>query len=171
MSAFANTSANRVEKEKIVAELKAELADKELLVITRNDGLSVKQATELRAKVRKEGGTYGVYKNTLVRRALAGTKFEGLSPLFTGPTAIAASKDPISAARIIHDFAKGNEKLVILGGANTEGPLPMDKIKFLATLPSLDALRGKIVGLLQAPGAQLARVVNAYATKDQQASS
>ncbi len=160
-------SQNRVKKEQEVAVLRQRFEGEELVIVTHNKGLTVKQVTELRSKMRKEGVTYKVAKNTLVRRALEGTKFAGLSSLFTGPTAVASSKDPMAAARVAYGFAKDNEKLVILGGANSQEPLSLETIKFLATLPSLDALRGKLVGLLQAPGAQLARLANAYATKGQ----
>lgn len=156
---------NRAQKAQEVEELKKRFEENELVIVTHNNGLTVKQMTELRGKLRAEGASFKVAKNTLVRRALEGTKFAGLADKFTGPTGIAASKDPMAAARVVYGFAKDNEKLVILGGANSQEVLSTETIKFLATLPSLDALRGKIIGILQAPGAQLARLANAYAEK------
>lgn len=156
---------NRAEKEEEVKALRERFEQDELVVVTHYSGLTVKQLTELRRKMMTEGGSFRIAKNTLARRALKGTKFEGIADRFSGPTGFATSKDPMAAARITYKFAKENEKLVILGGANSEEVLSMETLTFLATLPSLDALRGKLVGLLQAPGAQIARVLNAYATK------
>lgn len=157
---------NREQKQEKIDFMKARFEESELVILYHNKGLTVKQDMELRSALRAEGGNAKVTKNTLARIAAKGTKYEHLADLLKGPTGIATSKDPISAARIVHNFAKTNPKLEIVGGADLEGPLPLDKIHFLATLPSLDQLRGKLVGILQAPGAQIARVVNAYATKD-----
>lgn len=143
------------------------LENAELVILTRNKGLTHKMDRELRDSLRKEGATFGVEKNTLVKRALEGTKFEHLSDKLTGPIGMAISSDPLSAARVVYEFSKKNDKLEIVAGASGSEVLDMDKIKFLALLPSMDQLRGKIVGLLQAPGAQLARLANAYATKDE----
>jgi large subunit ribosomal protein L10 len=158
---------NRADKAKEVEGLKATLESQEMVVVTHYTGLTVKQLTELRLALRAEGASFKVAKNTLARRAVQGTKFEGITPLLKGQTGIASSKDPMAAARIVHNFAKTNEKLVMLGGANSQEVLDLNTLKFLATLPSLDALRGKLIGILQAPGAQLARLANAYATKEQ----
>lgn len=157
----------RADKAQEVEGLKASLADKEMVVVTHYTGLTVKQLTELRLALRAEGASFKVAKNTLARRAVQGTKFEGITPLLKGQTGIASSKDPMAAARIVHNFAKTNDKLIMLGGANSQEVLDLNTLKFLATLPSLDALRGKLIGILQAPGAQLARLANAYATKEQ----
>ena len=157
----------RADKAQEVDGLKASLEDKEMVVVTHYTGLTVKQLTELRLALRAEGASFKVAKNTLARRAVQGTKFEGITPLLKGQTGIASSKDPMAAARIVHNFAKTNDKLVMLGGANSTEVLDLNTLKFLATLPSLDALRGKLIGILQAPGAQLARLANAYATKEQ----
>lgn len=143
------------------------LAKAELVILTRNKGLTHVMDRELRNNLRKEGATFGVEKNTLVARALKGTKFEHLSDKLSGPIGIAISEDPMAAARVVYDFAKKNDKLEIVGGASGAEALDLEKIKFLALLPTMDQLRGKIVGILQAPGAQLARLANAYATKDQ----
>jgi large subunit ribosomal protein L10 len=159
----------REQKKDEVEALKAGFEQDEMIVVTQYSGLTVKQLTELRNALRAEGAKFKVSKNTLARRAVAGTKFEGIGPLLKGPTGLATSSDPMAAARIVYNFAKTNDKLVILGGANSQEVLSLETLKFLATLPSLDALRSKLIGILQAPGAQLARLANAYATKEQEA--
>lgn len=162
---------DRAQKAKEIQDLNARLKDSELVILVHNKGITHAQDMELRSKLRAEGGSYKVAKNTLTKLALKGTKYEGLADTLTGPVGIATSKDPILAARVTYEFAKGsNDKMEIIGGANETGVLPLEKIKFLATLPSMDGLRGKIIGILQAPGAQLARLANAYATKDQASS-
>lgn len=166
----------RTEKEKLVSSLNRTFQDAAAVVITRQSGLTVAEMTELRRKMRQAGGGFKVTKNRLARRALSGTKYEGLTDLFTGPTAIAFSRDPVAVARVAVDFSKANEKLTIAGGALGDRRLNPDGVKALATLPSLDALRGRLVALvsmpatqvartLAAPAAQLARVVQAYAAK------
>lgn len=168
---------DRSQKEKQVAELRDIFGGAELMVITHQSGLSVAEATDLRAKMRDAGARFKVTKNRLARLAIEGTKFAELSEQFKGPTAIAYSEDPVAAAKVAVDFAKDNEKLVILGGALNEKVLEKDEIDALAKLPSLDQLRGKLVGLLQAPATkvagvlqapagQLARVFGAYGSKD-----
>lgn len=155
----------RAEKEQEVSELRNRFERNETIVIVRNMGLDSEATATLRKSMHKEGVEFKVAKNTLARRALKGTKFEQLADSFAGPTAFAASKDALAAARATYKFAKDNEKLVIVTGASGSEIMDVEKIKFLATLPSLDALRGKIIGILQAPGAQLARLANAYAEK------
>lgn len=157
---------SRADKEQEIATVADMVGDAQLIVVTRNKGLTMKDVTTLRNDLRKEGAKYKVSKNTLARRALTGTPYEGLNDVLTGPTAIATSTDPVAAARVIYNFTKTNDKLEIVGGANAQGPMDIEKIKYLATLPSLDGLRGKLIGLIQAPGGQIARVINAYATKD-----
>ena len=167
---------NRSEKADAIAELNQTFKDASLVVVTRQSGLTVQEVTDLRRKVRAAGASYKVAKNRLTLRALEGTSFTGLGPLFKGPTAIAYSKDPVAAAKVIAAFAKDNEKLTIVGGAMGENMLDVAGVQALATLPSLDALRGKIIGLLQAPaakiaavlqapGGQVARVLSAYGAK------
>jgi large subunit ribosomal protein L10 len=142
-------------------------ADIEALVIVENKGLTVKEVEALRRGAIAEGARYKVSKNSLSKIALKGTKFESVLDLFKGPTALVMSKDMLSAARVAQKFASSsNEKLVILGGATADKKLDKKEIAYYASLPSLDALRGKLVGLLQAPAAQLARVVDAYAKKE-----
>jgi large subunit ribosomal protein L10 len=168
---------NRSEKAEAIAELNQTFKDATLVVITRQSGLTVQEVTDLRRKVRAAGASYKVAKNRLTLRALEGTAFTALGPLFTGPTAIAYSKDPVAAAKVVSAFAKDNEKLTIVGGALGENTLDVAGVQALATLPSLDALRGKIIGLLQAPATkvagvlvapagQVARVFSAYGAKE-----
>ena len=167
---------DRSEKEKLVTSLHETLKKAELVVITQQSGLTVAEVTNLRRQMRQAGAGYKVTKNRLARRALEGTKFEGLGPMFTGPTAIAYSADPIAAAKVAVTYANSNEKLKIVGGAMGGQVLDPSGIKALATLPSLDQLRAKIIGILvtpatrvasvlQAPAGQLARVLKAYASK------
>lgn len=168
---------NRSEKAEAVAELNQIFKDANLMVVTRQSGLTVQEVTDLRRKVRAAGASYKVAKNRLTLRALEGTPFKALGPLFTGPTAIAYSKDPVAAAKVVSAFAKDNEKLTIVGGALGENTLDVAGVQALATLPSLDALRATIIGLLQAPATkvagvlqapagQVARVFGAYGAKD-----
>ena len=168
---------NRSEKAEAIAELNQIFKDANLMVVTRQSGLSVQEVTDLRRKVRAAGASYKVAKNRLMLRALEGTSFKALGSMFTGPTAIAYSKDPVAAAKVIAAFAKDNEKLSIVGGALGENTLDVAGVQALASLPSLDALRGKIIGLLQAPATkvagvlqapagQLARVFGAYGAKE-----
>ena len=171
---------DRAQKEALVAEVNEQLGGVNLLVVTRQTGLTVSEVTALRQQIREAGASYKVCKNRLVRLALEGTKFEALAPLFVGPTAIASSADPVAAAKVCVDFAKKNEKLTIVGGALGEVALDKAGVESLAKLPSLDELRGQLVGLLQAPAsklasvtqapaAQLARVFSAYSSRDEAA--
>ena len=168
---------NRSEKTEAIAELNQIFKDANLMVVTRQSGLTVQEVTDLRRKVRAAGASYKVAKNRLTLRALEGTPYKDLGPLFKGPTAIAYSKDPVAAAKVIAAFAKDNEKLTIVGGAMGENTLDVAGVQALATLPSLDALRATIIGLLQAPATkvagvlqapagQLARVFGAYGAKE-----
>lgn len=171
---------DRTQKEELVASLHDLFGNTTLMVVTCPIGLTVAQATDLRRQMRDAGAGFKVTKNRLTRLALKGTKFEGLSEMFTGPTAIAYSEDPVAAARVAVQFAEKNEQLTIVGGALDEKLLDPSAVNSLAKLPSLDELRGKIVGMLQtpatriagvlqAPGGQLARVLNAHATKGEAA--
>jgi large subunit ribosomal protein L10 len=167
---------NRSEKAEAIAELNQIFKDASLMVVTRQSGLTVQEVTDLRRKIRAAGASYKVAKNRLTLRALEGTPFKALGSLFKGPTAIAYSKDPVAAAKVVSAFAKNNEKLTIVGGALGENTLDVAGVQALAALPSLDALRGKIIGLLQAPATkvagvlaapagQVARVFSAYGAK------
>jgi large subunit ribosomal protein L10 len=168
---------DRAQKTELVAELNRTFNEVSVVVVTRNLGLTVAQSTVLRNKMREAGASYKVAKNKLAKIAAEGTPYASLSALLIGPTALATSVDPVAAAKVVVEFAKTNDKLEILGGAMGDTVLDVDGVKALATLPSLDELRAKIVGLLvapatklatitQAPAAQLARVLDAYATKE-----
>ncbi|GFZ85645.1 50S ribosomal protein L10 [Sphingobium fuliginis] len=168
---------DRNQKAEVVSALNAHLAEVGVVVVTRNLGLTVAQSTQLRQKMREAGGTYKVTKNRLAKIALEGTDYSGISDLLTGPVGLASSADPVAAAKVAVEFAKTNDKLEIVGGAMGEVLLNAEGVKALASMPSLDELRAKLVGLLvapatklatvtQAPAAQLARVFNAYAEKN-----
>jgi large subunit ribosomal protein L10 len=164
----------RAKKEEMVATLNHLFEDTVLLVVTQPRGLTVAETNDLRHEMREAGAAFRVTKNRLARLALKGTRFEPLGDLFTGPTAVAISQDPVAAAKAAVGFAKRNEKLAIVGGALGNTRLDPDGVKALASLPSLDELRGnllrliatpatRLAGLLQAPGGQLARVLKARA--------
>ena len=164
---------DRTEKEEVVASLKQTFEDSEIVVVTHYSGLTVADMTDLRGRMREAGASFKVTKNRLTRLALQGTKFEDLSDLMLGPTALAYSTDPVAAAKIAVNYSKDNEKLVILGGVFNGQSLDVDGVNTLAKLPSLDELRGKLVGMiqtpatriagvLQAPAGQVARVIGAY---------
>jgi large subunit ribosomal protein L10 len=168
---------DRAQKRESVADLKRTFAETNVVVVTRNLGLTVAQSTDLRNRMRDAGAAYKVTKNTLTLIALEGTTYAPLSDLMTGPTALATSADPVAAAKAAVDFAKTNDRLEIVGGAMGETLLDAAGVKALAALPSLDELRARIVGLIQAPatkiartiaepGAQLARVIGAFAAKE-----
>jgi len=167
---------DRSQKAESVASLNATFAEVGVVVITRNLGMTVAQSTALRGKVREAGATYKVAKNSLAKLAANATAYEGISDLFTGPTAIASSVDPVAAAKAVVDFAKTTDKIEIVGGSLGSVVLNADGIKALATMPSLDEMRAKLIGLIQAPAtkiaqlstapaAKLARVFQAYADK------
>lgn len=171
---------DRTEKHAFVAGLAAVFAETSMVVVTQNKGLTVADVTKLRRQMREAGATYKVAKNRLATLALDGTRFDGIKPLLKGPTALAWSRDPVAVAKAAIEFAKTNDKLVVLGGALGNQMLDASGVKALSELPSLDALRAKILGLLnapatkiagvlQAPGGQLARVMAAYAKKDEEA--
>ena len=156
---------DRSQKAESVAQLNAVFNEVGVVVITRNLGLSVGQSTALRGKMRDAGASYKVAKNRLAKLALKDTQYEGLEEYLTGPTALAWSTDPVAAAKAAVDFAKTNDKLEIVGGAMGSTQLNAEGIKALAAMPSLDELRGKIVGLVNAPATKVAQLVNAPAAK------
>jgi len=169
---------DRTEKRAFVATLSGVFADTSFVLVARNSGMTVADVSELRRRMRGAGATYKVAKNRLASLALNGTRFEGIKPLLKGPTALAWSMDPVAVAKTAIDFAKGNDKFVILGGALGQQVLNADGVKALAELPSLETLRAQLLGLiqtpatriagiLQAPGGQVARVLSAYAKKDE----
>ena len=148
---------DRSQKADLVAELKNVFSETSVVVITRNLGLSVAQSTDLRLKMRDAGAQFKVAKNRLAKIALEGTKYGPIGDMLTGPTALATSIDPVAAAKIAVEFAKTNDRLEIVGGrGNTL--LDINGIKALAQLPSLDELRGTLIGLIQAPATKIARI-------------
>ena len=157
---------NREEKAELLSEMNGLISGSEAVVISHYRGLTVAEMGELRKKARELGAELRVTKNRITRLALKGTKFEGLDDLSKGPTIMAYSSDPISACKLCVQFAKENEKFLVVGGALSSGVLSMAEIERLATIPSMDELRAKIIGLLQAPGAALARVTKAYSEKE-----
>ncbi len=154
---------NRAEKETEIQNLNERFSNSELVVVTHYSGLSVEDLSELRGNLRNEGASFKVTKNSLARRALKGTKFEAIEGLFAGPTGVASSQDPVAAAKVAYKFAKNNDKLIILGGSLGELVLDVAAVEALAKLPSLDELRSKLCGLLQAPAQKLASVTAAPA--------
>jgi large subunit ribosomal protein L10 len=156
---------DRSQKAESVASLNATFAEVGVVVITRNLGMTVAQSTALRGKVREAGATYKVAKNSLAKLAANGTAYEGITDLLTGPTAIASSVDPVAAAKAVVDFAKTTDKIEIVGGAMGTVVLNADGIKALATMPSLDEMRAKLIGLIQAPATKIAQLTTAPAAK------
>lgn len=167
---------SRAFKQQWVEETNTQVQSAEILLIAHYKGLSVAEITDLRVKVRAAGARFKVTKNLLAKRALVGTNYEKISHLFKGPTAVAYANDPVSAAKALSEFAKKNEKLVLVGGAFGNTILDKAAINQLASMPSMDELRAKIIamlqtpatriaGVLQAPAGQLARVFGAYAKK------
>jgi large subunit ribosomal protein L10 len=154
---------DRAQKQKVVEGLKQDLAGTACVVVTHQSGLNVAEVTLLRQQVREAGASFRVTKNRLAKRALTGTPFAVLSPLFTGPTAIAFSSDPVAAAKVVVGYANRNGKLTIIGGGLAGRQMDAAEVRELASLPSLDELRGKLIGLLQAPAARLARILQAPA--------
>jgi large subunit ribosomal protein L10 len=151
---------DRAQKSEQVASLKQTFAETSVVVVTRNLGLTVAQSTALRNRMRDAGASYKVTKNTLTLIALEGSTYEPISDMLTGPTALATSADPIAAAKVAVDFAKTTDRFEIVGGAMGDTVLDTAGIRALAELPSLDELRAKIIGLIQAPASKIARTIN-----------
>ncbi len=171
---------DRAEKREFVTELSEVFKASGSVVVAHYAGITVAQMNDLRTQMRKAGGTVKVAKNRLAKIALQGTESEEITGLFQGQTLIAYCEDPVTAPKILVEFSKKNDKLVILGGAMGATALNADGVKSLATLPSLDELRAKLVGMIQtpatriaqvvnAPAGQLARVFSAYSKKDEAA--
>jgi large subunit ribosomal protein L10 len=167
----------KAKKAEVVEDLNGVFSNAGSVVVAHYTGMTVADMADLRSRMRANGASFRVAKNRLAVRALKGTPIEGIAHLFKGPTGIAVSDDPIAASRVVAAYAKDNDKLVILGGAIGATALDAAGVKALAALPSLNELRGKIVGLLvapatkiagilQAPAGQLARVIGAYSSKD-----
>ncbi|KAF0226694.1 MAG: large subunit ribosomal protein [Beijerinckiaceae bacterium] len=171
---------DRAGKEELVSTLNSVFSKAAVVVVAHYSGLTVVQMQKLRKEMKAAGATVKVAKNRLVKIALGGTDVASIGGLMKGPTILAYSADPVAAAKVAVEFAKGNDKLVILGGAMGKTVLNVDGVKALATMPSLDELRAKLVGLLvapatkiaqlsTAPAAKLARVFGAYAKRDEAA--
>ena len=167
----------KAKKAEVVEDLNQVFSKAGSVVVAHYSGMTVAQMSDLRSRMNAAGASFRVAKNRLAVRALKGTPVEGIAHLFKGPTGIAISNDPIAASKVAVAYAKDNEKLVILGGAVGATALDVNGVKALASLPSLNELRGKIVGLLvapatkiagivQAPAGQLARVIGAYSKKE-----
>lgn len=168
---------DRAEKAEAVEELKGVFASAGVVVVSHYSGLTVADMTDLRGRLRQAGAGLKVVKNRLVKKAIDGTEKSAAAGLFIGPVAIAYSEDPVAATKVAVAYAKEKEQFVLKGGLLGDVVLDEKGVQALATLPSLDELRGKIIGLiqapatkiagvLQAPGGQLARVIHAYATKE-----
>ena len=167
----------RTKKQEWIADANQNFSGAGILIVTQYKGLTVAQLDNLRARIRKAGASFKITKNRLTKIALKGTAYESLSDKFVGPTAVAWAQDPVSAAKAIAEFAKDNDKLVLVGGAFGEKILSEAEIQTLAKLPSLDELRAslialimtpatRIAGVTQAPAGQLARVFGAYGKKE-----
>ena len=156
---------NRQEKAELIETLQTTLNDSTTVVVAHQVGMTVAESSDLRAKMREAGAGFKVTKNRIAKLALNDTPHTALESLFTGPTAIGTSTDPVAAAKVLVEYAKGNDKLTIVGGSMDGKSLDKAGVEALAKLPSLDELRGKLVGILQAPAVKLARVVQAPAGK------
>lgn len=156
---------DKLAKKQVVETLREDISDAASVMVTHYKGLTVADMTALRKEMRNLGAEFKVVKNSLTKLALKDTKYEQLSQMLVGPVAIAYSKDPVAAAKGIVEFANDNENLIILGGAVGEEAVDVKRIVTLSKLPSLDALRAKIIGLLNAPATRIASVVQAPASQ------
>ena len=179
-SAYWRVAVDRAEKRELVTSLNGIFTDSGSVVVAHYVGLTVAQLNDLRSRMRSAGGSVKVAKNSLAKIALQGTVSETITDLFVGQTIIAYAADPVAAPKVAMEFAKINEKLVILGGAMGATSLNAEKVKALASMPSLDELRAKLVGMIvtpatriaqiiNAPAGAVARVIGAYARKDEAA--
>ena len=156
---------NRTEKAELIETLQSAFDESSTVVVAHQVGMTVAESGDLRRKMREAGAGFKVTKNRIAKLALKGTRFEDLDSMFTGPTAVGMSQDPVAAAKAIVDYAKGNQKITIIGGSMDGKTLDQAGVEALAKMPSLDELRGKLVGLVQAPAAKVARVTQAPAGK------
>ncbi len=151
----------RAEKARVIGDLNAVFAETGVVVVTHYKGLTVAEISDLRLRMRAAGASFRVTKNKLAQLAVNGTPFAPLSQMFAGPTAIAFSRDPTAAPKIVTEFGKKNDKLQIVGGGLSGTLLDADSVRALAELPSLDTLRGKLIGLLNAPASRLVGLLQA----------
>jgi len=158
-------SLNRAEKAAVIEDVSAALVNAQSIIIAEYRGLDVASVTVLRENARKAGVYLRVHKNTLVRRAVVGSPFEGLTEQLVGPLMYAISTDPVSAAKVLASFASTHDKLVIKGGALPGNVLDANGVKALATMPSREELLAKLLGTMQAPVAQFVRTLNEVPTK------
>ncbi|MCB1907215.1 MAG: 50S ribosomal protein L10 [Rhodocyclaceae bacterium] len=156
---------NLDDKKAVVAEVSEKLVDAQVVIMAEYRGLEVGQVTELRAKARESGVYLRVLKNTLVRRAVQGTPFEGLADQLVGPLIYGISNDPVAPAKVLVDFAKGNDKLVVKGGAMPSYVMDVEGVKALASLPSREELLAKLLGTMQAPVAKFVQTLNEVPSK------
>ena len=156
---------DRSKKESIISSLKKDFKESNLLVVSHYSGLNVRELEDLRAKMREVNAKFKITKNRLTKLALPGTSFENVSELFSGPTAIAYSEDPLQAAKVAVNYSKDNKKLIILGGSYEGKLIDDNQVRFLASLPTLDEIRQKIVGILEAPGSKIALLLQESANK------
>ena len=156
---------NRTEKAELIETLQSAFDESSTIVVAHQVGMTVAESGDLRRKMREAGAGFKVTKNRIAKLALKGTRFEDLDSMFTGPTAVGMSQDPVAAAKAIVDYAKGNQKITIIGGSMDGKTLDQAGVEALAKMPSLVELRGKLVGLVQAPAAKVARVTQAPAGK------
>ena len=158
-------SLNLEQKQAVVAEIAKQIAGAQAIVMVENRGLPVAAMTQLRAKARASGVYFRVVKNTLVRRAVVDTPFAPLADRMVGPLAYGIGPDPVAVAKVLNDFAKGNDKFVITGGALPGQTMSAKEISALASLPSREELIAKLLGTMQAPIAKFVRTLNEVPTK------
>mgnify|MGYP003326019491 FL=1 len=156
---------NRSEKKEFVLKLKDEIDSSSSVIVAHYSGLTVEESEQLRAEMRSNGAKFKVTKNRLTKLALEQTQFKDIADLFTGPTAIAISDDPVAPAKVAVSFEKKLEKFKIIGGGYDGKKIDLEKINFLATLPSIDELSGKIIGLISAPAQKIALIVKEPASQ------
>ena len=157
-------SLNLEAKKEVVAEISGEVAKAQSIILAEYRGIEVPQLTQLRVQARKSGVYLRVLKNTLVRRAVDGTPFSGLAEQMVGPLVFGISADPVNAAKVLNDFAKTNDKLIIKGGAMPNYVMDAAGVKALASMPSRDELLAKLMGTMQAPVAKFVRTLNEVPT-------
>jgi large subunit ribosomal protein L10 len=156
---------NRTEKAELIESLQSTFNESTTVVVAHQVGMTVAESSALRLKMREAGAGFKVTKNRIAKLALKDTRYEELESMFTGPTAVGTSADPVAAAKTLVDYAKENKKVTIIGGSMDGKILDQAGVEALAKMPSLDELRGKLVGLIQAPAAKIARVTQAPAGK------
>ena len=156
---------NKEKKKIYIEEMKGFFSKTKSIFVTHYQGLSVKQIDQLRSEMREKGIMFKITKNRITKLALEGTKYKKLENLFSGPTAVAFSEDAITSAKILTKFAKNNSNLKIIGGIMEEEPLSLEEVAKIATLPTLDEARGKIVGILATPAQKIISILLAPGSK------